>query len=87
MLKNSTAVSCQIHQHKTGRLTPDSRQTQNPPDAITTAFIASLSFLATRVATVRVLFRFSIARTAHSSSYASQLLVVILKPKLFHYTQ
>jgi hypothetical protein len=29
--------SCQTHQHKTDRLTPDSRQTQTPPDPTTGA--------------------------------------------------
>jgi hypothetical protein len=36
--------SCQTHQHKTDRLTPDSRQTQSPPDPIT-----SFAFLATDI--------------------------------------
>jgi hypothetical protein len=46
--------SCQTHQHKTDRLTPDSRQTQTPPDPT----IASSAFLLTRVATVRNWFKF-----------------------------
>jgi hypothetical protein len=39
--------SCEMHQHKTNRLIPDSRQTQNSLDPI----IASFVFLATKVAT------------------------------------
>jgi hypothetical protein len=45
--------SCQTHQHKTDRLTPDSRQTQTPPDPTIGATIASFAFLAATVATVR----------------------------------
>jgi hypothetical protein len=41
--------SCQTHQHKTDRLTTDSRQTLTPPDTT----IASFAFLATRVTAVR----------------------------------
>jgi hypothetical protein len=32
--------SCQTHQHKTDRLTPDSRQTQTPPDSTIGSTIA-----------------------------------------------
>jgi hypothetical protein len=47
--RRQKADSCQTHQHKTDRLSPDSSQTQTPPDPT----IASFAFLATRVATVR----------------------------------
>jgi hypothetical protein len=44
----------QTHQHKTERLTPDSRQTQTPPDPTIGSTTASFAFLATEVATVRI---------------------------------
>jgi hypothetical protein len=45
--------SCQTHQRKTDRLTPDSRQTQAPPHLTVGTTMASFVFFATRVATVR----------------------------------
>jgi hypothetical protein len=55
--------SCQTHQHKTDRLTPDSRQTHTPPDPIAGVTIVSFAFLVTRVATVRTWFEFFPHRT------------------------
>jgi hypothetical protein len=55
--------SCQMHQHKTDRLFPNSRQTQTPPDPTTGAIIASFVFLASSVATVRTWFQFLPHRT------------------------
>jgi hypothetical protein len=50
--------ACQTHQHKTDRLTPDSRQTQTPPGPTIGAIVALFVFLAARVATVRTSFQF-----------------------------
>jgi hypothetical protein len=55
--------SCQTQRHKTDRLTPDSHQTQTPPDLTTGATAASFSFLATRIATVRNSFQIFPYRT------------------------
>jgi hypothetical protein len=44
---------CQTHQHKTDRLTPDSRHFQTPPDPTIGTTTASFAFLANRGATVR----------------------------------
>jgi hypothetical protein len=55
--------SCQTRQHKTDRLTPDSRQTQTPPDPTIGSTIASFAFLPTRVATVGTSFQFFPHRT------------------------
>jgi hypothetical protein len=46
--------SCQTHQHKTDRLTPDFRQTQTPPDTTVGATFPSCTFFATRVAIIRI---------------------------------
>jgi hypothetical protein len=45
--------SYQTHQHKTDRLTADSRQTQTPPGPTISDTIASFVFLITTFATVR----------------------------------
>jgi hypothetical protein len=54
---------CQTHQHKTDHTTPDSCQTQTPPDPTIGTTIASFAFLATRLATVRTYFQFFPHRT------------------------
>jgi hypothetical protein len=43
--------SCHKHQHKTDRLTPETRQMQIPPNPTIGSTIASFEFLDTRVAT------------------------------------
>jgi hypothetical protein len=45
---------CQTHQHKTDRLTLDSRKVQTPPDPAIGATILSFAFLPTRATTVRI---------------------------------
>jgi hypothetical protein len=70
--------SCEMHQHKTDHLPPDSRQRQTPPDPTTGAPITTSALLATTVITIRYYFQFfHIAPTAHSYSLAWQVLTVV----------
>jgi hypothetical protein len=50
-------MATETHQHKTDRLTLDSRQVQTLPDPTIGATIAAFAFLATAVDTVRTSFQ------------------------------
>jgi hypothetical protein len=56
--------SCQSHKLENNRLTPDSHQTETPPDYTISTIIAFFAFAAIRIATVKTLHIFRIARTA-----------------------